>query len=372
MTSADRIKAIFRGDRSDRVGIVDYYWGETIANWKNQGMRNAPPEYFFDHDIIYFHIDPRFGFKEKVLSEDNKYKIIYTIDGVTLKVPKDVDNTISKSDVLGFPIDYTIKSREDWERNKHLYREEEWRLHSNPPLSGSWFDYKDLEYYKNKYRKALKNNKFKCLIFREPYESIRELMGTERILIKMAEEPDLIKEMFRHNLNLTLGMIDLLKDLGMEMNGYWIWGDIAYNNGMFFSPDMYRELIMPFHKELIYHLGEFNIYHTDGYVKEVIPLLMEAGIKGLNPIEIKAGNDFFDIVDEYGDKIVITGGIDARILCSNSKAQIEEEIKTKIEYAKKKKYIYHSDHSIPYNVSLDTYQFVLEKVKEYGNYQDTF
>ena len=76
-------------------------------------------------------------------------------------------------------------------------------------------------------------------------------------------------------------------------------------------------------------------------------------------------------MDEYGDRIVITGGIDARILGTNNKSLIEEEIKAKIEYAKKKKYIYHSDHSIPYNVSLDTYQFVLEKVKKYGKYNDT-
>ena len=196
-------------------------------------------------------------------------------------------------------------------------------------------------------------------------------MGTEGILIKMAEEPELIKEMFRHNLNITLEMIDILKNLNMEMDGYWVWGDIAYNNGMFFSPTLYRELLMPFHKKLFDYLGEFNIYHTDGYVQEAIPLLMEAGIKGLNPIEIKAGNDFFKIVDEYGDRIVITGGIDARILGTNNKSLIEEEIKAKIEYAKKKKYIYHSDHSIPYNVSLDTYQFVLEKVKKYGKYNDT-
>lgn len=322
MTSAERIKATFQGEKLDRIGIVDYYWGETVANWKNQGMNTDSPEYFFDHDIIYFHIDPRFGFKEKVLSENNEYKIIYTIDGVTLKIPKDDDNTISKSDVLGFPIDYTIKSKEDWEKNRHLYKAEEWRLHSNPPLSGSWFVYKDLEYYKNKYKKALENNKFKCLVFREPYESIREIMGTEGILIKMVEEPDLIKEMFRHNLNITFEMIDFLKNLNIEMDGYWIWGDIAYNNGMFFSPSLYRELVMPFHKELFDYVGEFNIYHTDGYVKEAIPLLIEAGIKGLNPIEIKAGNDFFKIIDEYGDRIVITGGIDARILSTDSKTQI--------------------------------------------------
>jgi len=217
---------------------------------------------------------------------------------------------------------------------------------------------------------ATDDDKFKCLVFREPYECIREIMGTDTILLRMAEEPDFIREMLGHNLNITLEMIDLINSLGMEMDGYWVWGDIAFNKGMFFSPQMYREILRPFHVELFSHLGEYMIYHTDGNVKKALPLLIEAGIKGLNPIEIKAGNNYFDIVDEYGDKIVLTGGVDARILCTNDKIKIGEEVRTKIEYAKNKKYIYHSDHSIPYNVNLDTYKFVIEKVKEYGQYEN--
>lgn len=366
MKSVDRIKATFEGEKTDRVGIVEYYWGETIKKWKRQGMDSDEPDYYFDHDIIYFFFDPRFGFKERLISEDNDYKVIYTIDGETLKIPKDDKNIISMSDVLGFPVDYTIKTREDWEKYKNLYKAEEWRLHSNPPLSGSWFGIRNMNHLKQKYEKALKNEKFKCLVFREPYECIREVMGTDNILFKMAEDPEWIKEMLRYNLGITFKMMEMLNNLGMKMDGYWVWGDIAYNKGLFFSPQMYRKILMPFHKELFDALGKYMIYHTDGNVKQALPLLFEAGIKGLNPIEIKAGNDFYKIVDEYGDKIVLTGGIDARILSTNDKNIIDKEIKLKVNYAKKKKYISHSDHSIPYHVDFDTYKFIIEKIKEYG------
>ncbi|MHB1376070.1 MAG: uroporphyrinogen decarboxylase family protein [Candidatus Humimicrobiaceae bacterium] len=368
MKSIDRIKATFEGEKIDRVGIIEYYWSETIKKWKKQGMNSDEPDYYFDHDIIYFFFDPRFGFKERLISEDNVYKVIYTIDGETLKIPKDDNNIISMSDVLGFPIDYTIKTRKDWEQYKYLYKAEEWRLHSNPPLSGSWFGIRDMDHLKQKYEKALKNEKFKCLVFREPYECIREIMGTDHMLFAMAEDPGWIKEMLQHNLEITFKTIEMFNNLGMKMDGFWVWGDIAYNKGLFFSPQMYREMLMPFHKELFDALGKYMIYHTDGYVTQALPLLLEAGIKGLNPIEIKAGNDFYKIVDEYGDKIVLTGGIDARIISTNDKNMIDKEIKSKVSYAKKKKYISHSDHSIPYNVDLDTYKFVIEKIKEYGSY----
>lgn len=366
MKSIDRIKATFEGEKIDRIGIVESYWKETIKNWKKQGMQSDEPDYYFEHDIIYFSFDPRFGFKEKLISEDNEYKVIYTIDGETLKIPKDRKNNIIMSDVLGFPIEYTIKTREDWEKNKYLYKAEEWRLHSNPPLSGSWLMTRDIDHLRQKYEKASKNEKFKCLVFRDPYECIREILGTDNILFKMAEDPRWIKEMLKYNLEITFKMIEMLNNLGFKMDGYWVWGDIAFNKGLFFSPQMYREMLMPFHKELFDALGKYMIYHTDGSLKQALPLLLESGIKGLNPIEIKAGNDFYKIVDEYGDRIVLTGGIDARIISTNDKNLIDEEIKSKISYAKKKKYISHSDHSIPYHVDLDTYRFVIEKIKKYG------
>ena len=103
MDSIERIRRTFRGESIDRIGIVDYYWGETIARWRKQGLGDAEPEFYFDHDIVYFHMDPRFGFEERSLGEDEDYRYIYTIDGETLKIPKDSTSMIAKSDVLGMP-----------------------------------------------------------------------------------------------------------------------------------------------------------------------------------------------------------------------------------------------------------------------------
>lgn len=48
---------------------------------------------------------------------------------------------------------------------------------------------------------------------------------------------------------------------------------------------------------------------------------------------------------------------------------IEREISTKIPFAKKGGgYIYHSDHSVPNNVSLEQYKHTLELARKYGTY----
>ena len=62
------------------------------------------------------------------------------------------------------------------------------------------------------------------------------------------------------------------------------------------------------------------------------------------------------------------GNIDATIM-SRSKAEIEAEIGSKLTAAKKGGgYIYHSDHSVPSDVSLEQYTHVMEMVLKYGRY----
>lgn len=368
MNSVDRVKAVFHGETPDRVPIVDYYWASTVANWRNDGLGDDAPEFIFDHDIVYFFFDPRFGFEEKLLAEDEEYLTIFSTDGETVRVPKDPNSAILQSDALGLIDDYSIKTRGDWEKHKHLYQADEWRMHSNPPLSGSWFGVPDMASLQARYQRAIESNKFTCLVFREPYECIREITGTETMLLSMATDPDWVREMLEQNLALTLDMLAMFDRHGLHMDGYWVWGDIAFNKGMFFSPAMYRTLLAPVHEALFEHLGDYFIYHTDGNLSECLPLLVEAGIRGINPIEIKAGNDFDRIVEIYGDRLVLTGGVDVRAFSSNDKMKIEDEIRGKLSVVRGSRYIYHSDHSIPCDVQLESYRFALDMVRKYGRY----
>ncbi|MDP6594399.1 MAG: hypothetical protein QGI86_00650 [Candidatus Poribacteria bacterium] len=60
--------------------------------------------------------------------------------------------------------------------------------------------------------------------------------------------------------------------------------------------------------------------------------------------------------------------IDVRQL-AGSRETIEEEIRTKVSIAKQGGgYIYHSDHSVPHNVSFENYQFTVEMLEKYGKY----
>ncbi len=53
----------------------------------------------------------------------------------------------------------------------------------------------------------------------------------------------------------------------------------------------------------------------------------------------------------------------------HNREEIEEEVKRKISIAKRGGgYIYHSDHSVPPQVTFENYCYVMEMVNKYGQY----
>lgn len=111
------------------------------------------------------------------------------------------------------------------------------------------------------------------------------------------------------------------------------------------------------------------ILHSDGRILEFIPYFIEEGLTCLQPLEVKAGMDLIELKREYGDSLAFMGGIDVRAMAHPDPQVIEEEIRAKFEVAKQGGgYIYHSDHSVPNNVSLAQYQRVMELVRTYGEY----
>jgi uroporphyrinogen decarboxylase len=105
------------------------------------------------------------------------------------------------------------------------------------------------------------------------------------------------------------------------------------------------------------------LVHSCGFVEPLVPGLIRAGMDCLQAMEVKAGMDLPRLAAMFGDKIAFCGGIDIRIIASNDRAQIEEEINRKIIPVLKagSGYIVHSDHSIPPEVEHDTLAWFFQR-----------
>ncbi|HET6452789.1 MAG TPA: uroporphyrinogen decarboxylase family protein, partial [Armatimonadota bacterium] len=94
---------------------------------------------------------------------------------------------------------------------------------------------------------------------------------------------------------------------------YFIGDDVAYKGATLFSPDFLRRTFIRSLKKCIEPLhaaGIKVVFHSDGYLMEIMDDLLDAGIDGLNPIEPIAGMDIALIKKRYGRNLVLVGNVD--------------------------------------------------------------
>jgi len=197
------------------------------------------------------------------------------------------------------------------------------------------------------------------------------LLGDERCLEYMALQSKMIEDIIATYTLRQIEMLELFEGKGYKFDAIWLFSDLCYKNGMLFSPTFYRERVMPHHKRLFAWCkahGMQVIYHCDGYVERLLPLLIESGIDCIQPLEVRCGNDVRIYKEKYKEKVSFIGNINADVLASD-KDSIYQEVKSKVQIAKENGgYIFHSDHSVPPTVSLENYLCAVETTTKFGRY----
>ncbi|MCL2791441.1 MAG: hypothetical protein FWD79_12540, partial [Desulfobulbus sp.] len=153
-------------------------------------------------------------------------------------------------------------------------------------------------------------------------------------------------------------------------DGIFLIEDLGYKYRMFMSLDMFREFIKPAYKEICSFAkghGLPVLFHSCGFVEPLVPDLIDVGISCLTAMEVKAGMDVVRLFNNYGDALSFMGGIDTRVLSSNDRVLIENELQSKVPILRTGNgYILSSDHSIPDDVTYETYCWFVERGTELG------
>ena len=356
LTSQERVNRMFARQEQDRVPRHESFWGETIERWQKEGLKGDANTVLTMlgsdfHGLNWLWPVP-FPGRNETVAETDETRDSRDGHGKLVRYWKARSGT---PEHLGFECD----SREKWEQ---VFK---------PALLATGLQ-SDPAAVARAYRDGRQKQKWCHLTGVESFEQTRALMGDEITMMAMAEDPDWIAEVSRTHTDIMVQNLDAIMATGIQPDGLWIYGDMAYKNGTMCSPQMYRELIWPDHKRLAdwahAHRMKF-IYHTDGDVRGVMDLYIAAGFDCFQPIESKANMDVRKLCPQYGEKLAMFGNIDVMIMGTNDKARIEEEIRSKFAAGMATKgYIYHSDHSVPPMVSWDTYQFIMECVEKYGKY----
>ena len=82
------------------------------------------------------------------------------------------------------------------------------------------------------------------------------------------------------------------------LDGFVIWGDVAYKKGTFMSPRYWREYFKPWVAQMAedaHAHGLPVIYHGCGNVKAIFQDYIDMKIDAYNPLEAKAGMDVVEL-----------------------------------------------------------------------------
>lgn len=363
MTKRERVVCALEHRTPDRIPASDSFWDTTLLRWKQEGFpEGATPYEVFDFDIQWIHLDVSPRFPAAVTEEDERMFAFQDRFGYVARRYKDGSPTL---DYVSHP----APDRASWEGVREMFamRPGEkaradtegypFRLTPEP----SWAEARD------RCRAIGRDEPYLLAEAYGPHEAAWRLHGFTPTLMDLAAEPELIRDMGSTYMSFLMAVIERCLDEGIAFDGFFLVEDLGTTRGMLFSPSTWRDI----HKPLVAELGAFlkqrGIHfwmHSCGNTEAIFGDLIECGLQVINPLEAKAGLDVCELKRRYGDELAFFGNVDV-VAMAESRQAIEAEMRRKLApFAQGGGYIYHSDHSIPSEVSYERYQRVMELLRE--------
>lgn len=364
-----RMNKALRHEEPDRVPVSDFFWGSFISRWRRElGLPpDANPYYHYDLDWIVTvpNMDPwirpfetlketadevvvRTGFGA-VLRKKFEYPMpemaAWAIDEFTQLERATFDDPRDRRRFFEGGDNQIAGVGDGFQRDSPPWIETVNSLRPDFPVYGSMI---------------------------EVSECLTRLVGQENALLWMGEFPEEMGRVIRRigAFYLECARAELEAGRGV-LDGFVIWGDVAYKAGTFFSPDYWREHFKPWVAAMTAEAHAHGlpvIYHGCGNVHRIFEDYAEIGIDAYNPLEVKAGMDVLDLRRRYGHRIGFCGNSDIRVWESGDRDAIRREVLRKLNAARGGGYIFQSDHSVAGDVSGPTYDSIISLVREFGRY----
>ncbi len=143
------------------------------------------------------------------------------------------------------------------------------------------------------------------------------------------------------------------------------------------SPELFREIIKPYHKRLVSFIKEVTggkvkvKHHTCGSVYDLVEDLIDCGVDVLNPVQPLAKNMKPEkLKPKFGKRICFHGGIDEQyVLPRGTVEEVREEVRRKINgFAKGGGYILSPAHCIQPDVPPENIVAMYDAAYEFGKY----
>lgn len=321
--------------------ITEYAYREAggILDWPESG-----DSFFVNAQMIPI-------FEEKVIERREHSQIVQDWKGNICEIG--LDFSVSH---LREPIDFCTRSwikcpvetRKDWEKMKKRYDAgDPARFSDNAPEIG----------------KRLVDREYPIIIYiNGPFWQLREWLGFEQLCMLFHDDPGWIKEMIAFWEDFVYRLMDKMFAFLMPDHIHFS-EDMAYKAHPMISPAMTQKFLMPCWSRWSRKCHDAGVrvvgIDSDGDVSTLIPIMIDAGIDYLDPMEVAAGNNLPAFREMYGQKIAFGGGIDKREIAKGGQ-HIAREIDRLKPVIESGGYIPGCDHGVPADVSWTNFVYYVQ------------
>ncbi len=191
-------------------------------------------------------------------------------------------------------------------------------------------------------------------------------MGLERFCLALYDNRALVEKLLDRYFEWTQVVAERVCRIGFDV--YVSTDDMAFKSAPYFSPAIFRDLVLPRYQSVASHVTIPWVIHSDGNLMPFLDDLLSLGIAGLHPIE-KGAMDIRAVKRLYGPRVCLLGNVDLNLLGMGTPEQVDDEVRTLIrDVGPGGGYIVTSGNSLAGYLKPENVLALSRAVQKYGQY----
>ena len=191
-------------------------------------------------------------------------------------------------------------------------------------------------------------------------------MGLENFCVALYENRGFVEEVLDRYCTWAVKVAKRACRLGFDV--FASTDDMAFNTAPYFSPEVFRELVLPHFRRVAEQVTIPWVIHSDGNLLPFLEDLLGLGIAGLHPIE-KGAMDIQAMKRDYGDRVCLLGNVDLNILGMGTPGDVEAEVRGLIrDVGPGGGYVVTSGNSLAGYLLPENVLMLSDAVQKYGRY----
>jgi uroporphyrinogen decarboxylase len=191
-------------------------------------------------------------------------------------------------------------------------------------------------------------------------------MGLENFSVALFENRRFVETVLNRYVDWAVTVAERVCEMGFDV--FVTTDDMAFKTAPFFSPKVFRDLVLPCYRRIRQKITLPWLIHSDGNILPFVDDLLRVGISGIHPNE-KGALDIRMMKERYGKRVCLVGNVDLNILGMGTPEEADEEVRQLVrDIGPGGGYMVSSGNSLAGYLLPENVFAMSEAVQKYGKY----